>query len=101
MTLPGGTQDGAFTRQVMLSYTKSVALAMERRLMDERPETSAVYWEWFMEEINIGRHRMEMITAQIREGCALKGRRMERSPVLVGEGNEVHALAPKKLSQEK
>lgn len=69
--------------------------------MDERPETSAVYWEWFMEEINIGRHRMEMITAQIREGCALKGRRMERSPVLVGEGNEVHALAPKKLGQEK
>lgn len=69
--------------------------------MDERPETSDVYWEWFMEEINVGRHRMEMITAQIREGCALKGRGVERRPVAISEGNEVHALAPKKLSQEK
>lgn len=57
----------AYGRECYVSYTKSVCLAMERRLMDLTPRRSAIFWRWFDEEIAIAKHRMKMVSGQISQ----------------------------------
>jgi hypothetical protein len=101
MSAKSAAKRKGYPKEMYVAYARSVSLAMERRLMDLVPENDYVFWEWFIDEINYGRHRMKMISTQVRKGGSLEGSRAERSAVLVGERYVSHPLAPKKLSQEK
>lgn len=89
-----------YPREMYVAYSRSVQLAMERRLMDLTPESSAIFWEWFIDEINIGRERMRNISTQVRKVGAPKVGSLESVPVLVRKSNEVHRLGSQPLGQD-
>ena len=90
-----------YPREMYVAYSRSVQLAMERRLMDLTPENSAVFWEWFIDEINIGRERMRNISTQVRKTSAPQVGSLKGVPVLVRKGNKPDTLGSQPLSQNK
>ena len=56
-----------YSLDTYVAYTKSVAVAMERRLLDLKPRRPAVYWRWFHEEVAIAQHRMRTVSGEIRK----------------------------------
>ena len=63
-----------YGRDCYINYTRSVCLAMERRLMDLEPRRATVFWRWFEEEIATGKMRMHTVSGQVRKAGALKRR---------------------------
>lgn len=89
-----------YPAEMYVSYARSVSLAMERRLLDLVPENDYVFWEWFIDEVNIGRERMRVISRTVREGKTLKSNRPVSRPIRTGKRNEVHALVSKEIAEE-
>ena len=63
-----------YGRDCYINYTRSVCLAMERRLMDLEPRRAAVFWRWFEEELATGKHRMLTCSRQVRKIAPVKRR---------------------------
>ena len=61
-----------YGRDCYINYTRSICLAMERRLMDLEPRRAAVFWRWFEEELATGKYRMELCSRQVRKTAAVK-----------------------------
>lgn len=43
--------DWEYPAQVYISYTQSIALAVERQIMDNKPSRPLIYWKIWEEEI--------------------------------------------------
>lgn len=89
-----------YPHNMYIAYTKSVAVAMERRLLDLTPHNSETYWKWYIEEIKLGRERMNGLSRQIREIGAAQPRRLKARTVRVTEANKVDALISEELGED-
>ena len=64
--------DKDYPVDMYIAYTKSICLAMERRLMDLKPTRPYVYWRWFREELELGAYRMSMISGEVKRLGSVK-----------------------------
>ena len=83
-----------------IAYTKSVATAMERKLMDLTPHNSETFWKWYVEEIKIKREEMNGLSRQIRQIATTEPHRLKAASVAVRETYKVDALLSEELGED-
>ena len=55
------------SQDTYIAYAKSLAVAVERRVMDQAPSRPSHFWRIVDDEVNVARWRMRNVSGQIRK----------------------------------
>lgn len=74
---PQGVRDNSRYGQQLsvdtyIAYAKSIALEIERRVIDNPPSRPAAFWRICADEIDVARWRMRNVSGQIRKIASAK-----------------------------
>ena len=69
---PQGKKDNSrygqkLSQDTYIAYAKSIALAVERRVMDQAPSRPSSFWRIVDDEVTVARWRMRNVSGQIRK----------------------------------